>query len=173
MASTSIASVCWLPPREDRALKFRPDWSPGAVSFYADGKLLMNMDEDGYVPSAPGKIVLSHWSNGQPLWSGGPPTTDAKLLISYVKAYFNSSDPARQKDYGQRCKASDRDARSATCPVPDLDGPPTAANSRFFTDQTKKTADKHSSSSPPTPLPRAMHINLIAVVATMWILARG
>ena len=131
----------------------------------------MNMDEGGYVPSSPGKIVLSHWSNGQPLWSGGPPETDAKMLVSYVKAYFNSSDPARQKDYAQRCKASDQ---SATCPVPDLSGPPTAANSHFFIDQAKKAASKHkSSSSSSSPIPQAMHINLIAVAATIWIIARG
>lgn len=136
------------------------------------------MDEGGYVPTSPGKIILSHWSNGQPLWSGGPPQTDAKLLVSYVKAYFNSSDPARQKDYALRCK--DRNARGAVCTVPEQHGPPTAASSYFFSQDTTAnkvvnqsiSALKRKSSSSLTSLPQPIHIHLVAIVATLWILVR-
>jgi hypothetical protein len=103
---------------------------PGKISFYADGELLIDMKEEEYVPKVPGKIILSHWSNGQPLWSGGPPDEDAKTTVSYVKAYFNSSNPQRIKDHHHRC-ASAPEERSI-CRIPDQRGPPRYVDNYFF-----------------------------------------
>lgn len=47
------------------------------------------------VPSVGVHLVLQHWGTGIPLWSGGSPETDALVTASYVRAYFNSSDPER------------------------------------------------------------------------------
>lgn len=71
--------------------EYRFDYLPGRVIFYADGKNLAEMT-GASMPSSSGHIILQHWSNGNPLWSGGPPLSDAVVVVSHVKAYFNSSD---------------------------------------------------------------------------------
>ncbi|KAG4257083.1 hypothetical protein FPRO04_06733 [Fusarium proliferatum] len=71
--------------------EYRFDYLPGQVLFYADGNLLAHM-KGGDMPSSGGHLILQHWSNGNPLWSGGPPKEDATVTVSYVKAYFNSSN---------------------------------------------------------------------------------
>lgn len=106
------------------------DWQPGSVTFYADGKLLHTMSDIRYVPQAAGKVVLSHWSNGNPLWSGGPPVEDAKITVSYVQAYFNSSNPTRVKDHARRCP--NPNAPNAICQIPDLTSPPEVGKVHFF-----------------------------------------
>lgn len=106
------------------------DWSPEKVSFYVDGVWLHDMNDTRYVPSVAGKMVLSHWSNGQPLWSGGPPEEDAKIVVSYVKAYFNSTDPVRQYDHRLRCTG--REGPEIYCPIPEQKGPPPTGDVYFF-----------------------------------------
>jgi hypothetical protein len=96
--------------------EYRFDFLPGKVFFYADGAMLAEMSGPA-VPSSPGHLLLSHWSNGNPGWSRGPPTTDAVTTVSYVKAYFNSSLEQRQQDFALRCK--DAAASGAICPIPD------------------------------------------------------
>ena len=100
--------------------EYRFDWSTNAVTFYADGVLLDTMTQA--IPTQPGHITLSHWSTGNPDWSAGPPATDAILTVEYMKAYFNSSDPARQQDWSDRCK--DPTAVNATCAIPEVTEPP-------------------------------------------------
>lgn len=97
----------------------------------------------------PSALLLSHWSNGAPGWSQGPPTEDAVMTISYVKAYFNSSEPARQRDQALRCV--DQQANNAICEIPDQHGPPDTlsmggnstargtANTFFFSAQLNTT----------------------------------
>lgn len=88
------------------------------------------MSDQRYVPQAAGKIILSHWSNGNALWSGGPPAEDTKITVSYVQAYFNSSNPARISDHAKRCP--NPDASGAICHIPDLTGPPVIGGVNFF-----------------------------------------
>ncbi|KAL7626959.1 hypothetical protein AAE478_003734 [Parahypoxylon ruwenzoriense] len=96
--------------------EYRIDFLPDKVIFYADAKMLAEMNGTG-VPSSPGHLHLSHWSNGNMGWSQGPPETDAITTVRYVKAYFNSSLESRQHDYQMRCK--DPSAPSAVCTIPD------------------------------------------------------
>ncbi|KAI1412903.1 glycoside hydrolase family 16 protein [Hypoxylon sp. FL1857] len=95
---------------------YRIDFLPDKVLFYADAVLLTEMNGTG-VPSTPGNLQVSHWSNGNAGWSQGPPKTDAVTTVSYVKAYFNSSLDSRLSDYKARCK--DPSAPSAVCAIPD------------------------------------------------------
>ena len=121
--------------------EYRFDWSPNAVEFYADGVLLDTMTSA--VPTAPGHITLSHWSNGDPNWSAGPPTDDAILTVEYLKGYFNSSDPARQQDWSKRCV--NPLAVNATCPVPEVTQAPdgnASAHTFFFSLQTNETGNQ-------------------------------
>ncbi|KAK5735975.1 hypothetical protein LTR17_007810 [Elasticomyces elasticus] len=79
--------------------EYRYDWLPGRVDMFADGVWLHSFYEG--IPDSPGAIHLIHWSNGDAGWSGGPPVEDAVLMVSYVKAYFNSSNgPSRCLDDG-------------------------------------------------------------------------
>lgn len=77
--------------------KYRFDRTPSRVSFYVDGTWQHDMVD--FLPTGPGHIVLNHWSNGDENWSRGPPEQDAVMTVSYVKAYFNSSDAARQAQF--------------------------------------------------------------------------
>jgi len=101
--------------------EYRIDFVPGNVVFYADGTMLAKMNTSA-VPTQPGHMILTQWSNGNPLWSFGPPPTEAVVTLSYVKAYFNSSDPARQSALAARCK--NVGATGAVCAIPDQIGPP-------------------------------------------------
>ncbi|KAK4694926.1 hypothetical protein P7C71_g2735, partial [Lecanoromycetidae sp. Uapishka_2] len=126
--------------------EYRFDWSPEAVAFYADGVPLDTMTEA--VPSSPGHITLSHWSNGDPDWSAGPPTSDAVLTVEYFKGYFNSSDPKRQQDWSKRCK--DPKAINATCPIPEVTEAPNgnvSAKTFFFSMQKNETVNQTVSGS--------------------------
>lgn len=96
--------------------EYRIDFLPDRVLFYADAQLLTEMNGTG-VPSTPGNLQVSHWSNGNVGWSQGPPKVDATTTVSYVKAYFNSSLKSRQDDYTIRCK--DPSAPTAVCTIPD------------------------------------------------------
>ncbi|KAH8883202.1 concanavalin A-like lectin/glucanase [Thozetella sp. PMI_491] len=91
--------------------EYRFDWIPGLVTFYADGRVINQMSGDA-VPNHPGHVLLSHWSNGDDKWSGGPPAKNASVSIRYFNAYFNSTDKARQADWQSRCSGSRLSATS-------------------------------------------------------------
>lgn len=97
-------------------IEYRFDWLPGRVDFYADGVLLDTMTDN--IPDAPGRLHISHWSNGNAGWSGGPPDADAVMTVSYVKAYFNSSDANRTAAALRACAAAGAEATACAIPVP-------------------------------------------------------
>ncbi|KAF3914806.1 hypothetical protein ABW20_dc0102592 [Dactylellina cionopaga] len=107
----------------DSIHELRFDWTPTAITWYQDGKQVWTISNTTLFPREPGHIVITHWSNGNPLWSAGPPDGNAGLLLTYVKAYFNSSDPQRQIDHQRRCDAVDGD-QSRICEIPSPVGPP-------------------------------------------------
>lgn len=100
--------------------EYRFDWTPERIVFFADGQLLQEFENafDGDAPDAPGTLMLNHWSTGNPGWSGGPPAQDAVLTLSYVKAYFNSSNATRQNEWRGVCAGESWQGR--TCQIPDF-----------------------------------------------------
>lgn len=104
----------------DGVHEYRFDFARDGVSFYADGQLLATMDGAG-VPVTAGHLLLSHWSNGNPKWSHGPPARDAQTVVTYVKAYYNSTDEAgADDDRREECTAERRASRDgAVCTIPD------------------------------------------------------
>lgn len=88
-------------------------------------------------------MILQHWSNGNPLWSGGPPPRDAVLTVSYVRAYFNSSTVARRSDWASRCR--DSTAPGATCQIPSA---PNVRNPSFFSAMSNMTNNQTVSRDP-------------------------
>ncbi|KAJ2906210.1 glycoside hydrolase family 16 protein [Zalerion maritima] len=119
--------------------EYRLDFITDRVVFYADGQALATMNGSA-VPTSAGHLMLSHWSNGNPLWSGGPPETDAPISVSYVKAYFNSSNTQRQSDWENRC--TDINAVNATCNIPDVTADNNDAATFFFTQQENMTVNQ-------------------------------
>ncbi|QSZ37303.1 hypothetical protein DSL72_009397 [Monilinia vaccinii-corymbosi] len=124
--------------------EYRIDFIPGNVIFYADGQILAKMNSTA-VPTSPGHMIITQWSNGNPLWSSGPPSQDAVISVSYVKAYFNSSDPMREKALQKRCKVPN--AAKAICAIPDQTLAPNpeatngnvSASTYFFSNQKNQT----------------------------------
>ncbi|KAF2452622.1 concanavalin A-like lectin/glucanase domain-containing protein, partial [Lineolata rhizophorae] len=95
--------------------EYRFDWLDGIVSFYADGVWLQDMTVA--TPDSPGYLVLNHWSNGDPGWSGGPPERDALLTVSYVKYYFNTTGD--EGDQGDGCGGDADEVAEKVCRIPD------------------------------------------------------
>ncbi|KAH7053202.1 glycoside hydrolase family 16 protein [Macrophomina phaseolina] len=148
-AKTPGFAIHQLPFRPDEGFhEYRFDWLPDRVSFYADGVWLSDLNTT--VPNSPGVLVINHWSNGNPNWSAGPPVEDAVLTISYVKAYFNSSDTQRQNDFSKRCSENATAIASSVCQIPDQTiAPDTAgpdgnatAKTFFFSDDPQNTQNQ-------------------------------
>jgi len=127
--------------------EYRIDFIPGNVIFYADGQVLAKMNTSA-VPTMPGHMILTQWSNGNPLWSFGPPPEEATISVSYVKAYFNSSLPQRLQDFESRCK--NVNGPGAVCAIPDQTTAPDpdssngniTGNSFFFSEQANMTVNQ-------------------------------
>ncbi|KAL6695284.1 glycoside hydrolase family 16 protein [Trichoderma pleuroticola] len=127
--------------------EYRFDYLPNRVLFYADSQLLAEMNGTS-VPSGPGHIILQHWSNGNPLWSAGPPEEDAILTVSYVKAYFNSSASTVQSSWAESCEKArgyDLDSSSSNdrvCTIADVTAANASTGGTFF-----NTSDPNQPSS--------------------------
>jgi beta-glucanase (GH16 family) len=126
-AGTSEFKVQSLPFRPDQMFhEYRFDWTKDRVAFYVDGQFLYEMTEN--IPTEGGGLFLNHWSNGDPAWSAGPPGQDTVMTISYMKAYFNSTDTERsQNDYKKRCPTYDA---SKVCTIPSQVTPPDASQGK-------------------------------------------
>ncbi|KAF7537458.1 hypothetical protein G7Z17_g12846 [Cylindrodendrum hubeiense] len=116
--------------------EYRFDYTPGKVMFYTDSKQIAAM-EGGDMPSAAGHLILQHWSNGNPKWSGGPPAKDAMLRVSYVKAYFNSSDEQHHATSTRRCHEAG--ANEAVCWIPDVIATNASTGGAFLSDEGNAT----------------------------------
>lgn len=103
--------------------EYRFDWLPERIDYYVNGFHAWTTTEN--IPSTPGRIHFSHWSNGNPGWSMGPPMQDAVLTVSYVKAYFNSTDEKRTEQWDSACAAIKLDdLKERTCEIPTQSDPP-------------------------------------------------
>lgn len=140
-SSTSTYQVVNLDfdPRSDFH-EYRMDFVPGRVVFYVDGAVLADMTSSTGVPVTAGHLALNHWSNGNPDWSGGLPAKDAVMEVRYVKAYFNSSEATRQRDFVGRC--IDPDAAGAVCDIPEVTPTNASAAGFFFTGQDNMTSNQ-------------------------------
>ncbi|KAF4430972.1 glycoside hydrolase family 16 protein [Fusarium austroafricanum] len=131
--------------------EYRFDYTPGQVLFYADSKLLARMKGDD-MPSSRGHLILQHWSNGNPLWSGGPPKQDAIVTVSYVKAYFNSSNSKRQSQLMKQCHQSS--GEDSICAIPDVTN--ATLPGKYFDDSNLPPHDSDNGESNGTASPWRM-----------------
>lgn len=137
--------------------EYRFDYLPGKVYFYVDSELVAEMEGEE-IPSVGGHLILQHWSNGNPLWSGGPPKDAAAISIGYVKAYFNSSDPAELQKKVDQCNllGSAGAADGSVCAIPDGSQHSARNGSHFFTGTDYHTDGLEGSTGdrkPQTPQP--------------------
>lgn len=65
-------------------------WLPDVVHYGLDSNYSKSITTN--VPQAPGTIVLSHWSNGNPRYSEGPPTMNSTKTVSYLQAVYNDTN---------------------------------------------------------------------------------
>ncbi|KAK8034784.1 hypothetical protein PG993_009779 [Apiospora rasikravindrae] len=100
--------------------EYRIDLLADRVVFYADDKVLATMTGGDGIPSVGGNLLLSHWSNGNPGWSAGPPAADARSVVSYVKAYYNSSNATRGEEAWSRCEKAPAGS-TKVCKIPERD----------------------------------------------------
>jgi beta-glucanase (GH16 family) len=141
-SGTAGFQVKQLPFRPDEMFhEYRFDWTKERVAFYVDGTFLYEITEN--VPQEGGGIFFNHWSNGDPKWSAGPPQSDTTMTISYMKAYFNSTDTERsQNAYRERCPTYDA---SKVCAIPSQDTQPdpsigqNSAKTYFFSQEADMT----------------------------------
>ncbi|KAK6345191.1 hypothetical protein TWF718_007117 [Orbilia javanica] len=122
-----VAALPYNSSAEIHELRF--DWTPQAITWYHDGQQVWTISNTTLFPQEAGHLVITHWSNGDPLWSGGPPEGNAALLLTYVKAYFNSSDLKRKEDHEVRCEAvggidDGGSGNDKVCEIPAQMGPP-------------------------------------------------
>ncbi|KAI8987089.1 concanavalin A-like lectin/glucanase domain-containing protein [Pilobolus umbonatus] len=73
--------------------EYRFDWLPHSVNFYIDGVLVREMTTN--IPKSPGRILFSHWTDGNPNFSGDLPTENAFMKIAQLNMFFNSSNSDR------------------------------------------------------------------------------
>src|SRR5690242_13737368 len=141
-SGTAGFQVQRLPFRPDEKFhEYRFDWTKDRVAFYVDGTFLHEMTEN--LPTEGGSLFFNHWSNGDPLWSAGPPEKATVMTISYMKSYFNSTNPTRyDTDYKKRCPTFDP---AKVCVIPSQNSPPDAslgkdaAKTYFFSQQSDMT----------------------------------
>jgi beta-glucanase (GH16 family) len=62
-------------------------WLPDAVHFGLDANYIRSITTN--VPQAPGRLMLSHWSDGNPNYSLGPPTQPSTATVSFLWAVYN------------------------------------------------------------------------------------
>ncbi|CAH0043964.1 unnamed protein product [Clonostachys solani] len=124
--------------------EYRFDYLPGKVAFYADSRLLAVMQGEE-MPTTGGHMILQHWSNGNPFWSGGPPKSDSLMIVRYVKAYFNSSSPDHLKGQLAACRNEGMILKD-TCLIPDGTAGDAVSGGKFFLHTTDATIKETESS---------------------------
>ncbi|ORY91429.1 concanavalin A-like lectin/glucanase domain-containing protein [Syncephalastrum racemosum] len=70
--------------------EYRFDWTPTDVTYFLDGQQAQQFNAS--VPQAPGRVILNHWTDGNPNYSGAAPSQDAVLQVANLTVFFNSSE---------------------------------------------------------------------------------
>ena len=75
---------------ESEWTEYRFDWLPSSVKMFNNGAFVKSFEEK--IPNLGGSVLFSHWSNGAPGWTQGPPIDTVTLIVESYTSYFNSSD---------------------------------------------------------------------------------
>jgi beta-glucanase (GH16 family) len=145
-------------------------WLPEVVHYGLDANYSKKITRN--VPQAPGTIVLSHWSNGNPRYSEGPPVVNSTNFVSYIQAVYNDANAT-----ALACKHTKSPCvvRAGTF-VPSLNP---ASNSSSGTSLpsgvSSGTASTGSATPSPMTIPAVSHVNSgacdISPAGPTWLLA--
>ncbi|KAJ3840242.1 concanavalin A-like lectin/glucanase domain-containing protein [Lentinula raphanica] len=86
----------------------RFDWLQASTNYYYNSALEATITKN--VPTEASEIVINVWSNGDPAFSKGPPTSNAIATIQYVNLYFNSTTLS-EDEFEEACDAAGNVAR--------------------------------------------------------------
>ncbi|KAI9482638.1 MAG: concanavalin A-like lectin/glucanase domain-containing protein [Benjaminiella poitrasii] len=103
--------------------EYRVDWFPNLVVFYLDGQEAYRSTTN--VVKVPSRIMLNHWTDGNPNFSQGPAQQNASLLIKNMTFFFNDSTASTNMCIltNQQCNIEDI-VRSISNPSLDNNAPP-------------------------------------------------
>jgi beta-glucanase (GH16 family) len=65
-------------------------WLPEIVHFGLDANYSRSLTTN--VPQAPGRLALSHWSDGNPKYSLGPPSQNSVVTVSSIWTVYNDTN---------------------------------------------------------------------------------
>ncbi|GAA6040997.1 hypothetical protein JCM8097_000531 [Rhodosporidiobolus ruineniae] len=65
------------------------EWTPTYSKFHVDGELKTTFTTN--VPSKASQFMLNNWSNGNVLWSAGPPTEDSYFLVKSIDLKYTTA----------------------------------------------------------------------------------
>ncbi|CAO3595776.1 unnamed protein product [Absidia cylindrospora] len=108
--------------------EYRFDWAPDSVGFYLNGQLASTLDTN--IPSTPGRVILNHWTDSNPKFSGvAPMDQDILMEVANLTFFFNStqdaSGPPCQSNHNA-CDVKDITSRRL---LPFDKSPPTSSSS--------------------------------------------
>ncbi|KAJ3972137.1 concanavalin A-like lectin/glucanase domain-containing protein [Lentinula raphanica] len=86
----------------------RFDWLQTSTNYYYNSALEATITKN--VPTEASEIVINVWSNGDPAFSKGPPTSNAIATIQYINLYFNSTTLS-EDEFEEACDAAGNVAR--------------------------------------------------------------
>ncbi|KAI9012699.1 concanavalin A-like lectin/glucanase domain-containing protein [Phycomyces nitens] len=69
--------------------EYRLDWLPGRIDYFTDGLQTHQLSKN--IPREPGRIVINHWTDGNPNFGGAPPVKPAVLYVSKFSMMFNKT----------------------------------------------------------------------------------
>ncbi|KAL0075679.1 concanavalin A-like lectin/glucanase domain-containing protein [Phycomyces blakesleeanus] len=67
--------------------EYRLDWLPEIVEYFTDGVPTHQLSKN--IPEKPGRVVINHWTDGNPNFGGALPTEPAVLSVSKFVMMFN------------------------------------------------------------------------------------
>ncbi|GAA6040995.1 hypothetical protein JCM8097_000530 [Rhodosporidiobolus ruineniae] len=85
---TNTAVSYGFDPTEDFH-EYTIEWTSTYSKFYVDGELKTTFTTN--VPKKATMFTLNNWSNGDPLWSAGPPTEDSYFLVKSIDLKYTTA----------------------------------------------------------------------------------
>ncbi|OAD70458.1 glycoside hydrolase family 16 protein [Phycomyces blakesleeanus NRRL 1555(-)] len=88
--------------------EYRLDWLPEIVEYFTDGVPTHQLSKN--IPEKPGRVVINHWTDGNPNFGGALPTEPAVLSVSKFVMMFNvtgNTEPLACQKSANACSIHD------------------------------------------------------------------
>lgn len=92
--------------------EYRFDCHPEeGVDFYLDGRLVHSNKK--HIPTRGGNLQMKLWADGNNWWSGTPSTTEVKMTVKKIVAYYNITTP--DPSWTKGCKDAGGPSDTTVC----------------------------------------------------------